>query len=268
MLSFKIFKMKNIFSSLLFVFSVLISCTSETDEMVNNNPTDNVNTALNRQATGSSANDLLSDSSFKKIIVEVGYIEGFKPSETALNNFKNFIINRVHKSQGVEFKTKEIAPTGKEVYTLDEVVNLEKQHRTQYNLGSTISIWVLFIDGKSSNDTNSGAVLGSAYWNTSFVIYEKTIHGLSNSPFEPNRSLLETAVINHEFGHLLGLTNLGTNLQSDHEDTEHPKHCNVESCLMFWAAETSQGIGNMLSGGQTPTLDAQCLADLKANGGK
>ena len=82
--------MKNIFTSLLFVFAVLISCTSETDEMVNNNPTDNVNTALNRQATGSSANDLLSDSSFKNIIVEVGYIEGFKPSETALNNFKNF----------------------------------------------------------------------------------------------------------------------------------------------------------------------------------
>ncbi|WP_051605686.1 hypothetical protein [Polaribacter sp. Hel_I_88] len=258
--------MKNIFKCVLFVFAVLISCTSETDEMVDNNP--NVNTSLNRQATGSSANSLLADDSFKKLIVEVGYIQGFKPTENALNNFKNFINNRVNKSQGIEFITKEIPPTGKEVYTLDEVVNLEKQHRTQYNLGSTIAVWVLFIDGKSSSDTNSGAVLGSAYWNTSFVIYQETIVGLSDSPFEPNRSLLETTVINHEFGHLLGLTNLGTNLQSDHEDSAHPKHCNVESCLMYWAAETSQGISNMLSGGQAPTLDAQCLADLKANGGK
>ena len=30
--------------------------------------------------------------------------------------------NRVNKSQGIEFNTKEIPPTGKEVYTLDEVV--------------------------------------------------------------------------------------------------------------------------------------------------
>ena len=127
---------------------------------------------------------------------------------------------------------------------------------------------MLFVEGKSSKDTNSGAVLGAAYWNTSFVIYEETIHGLSDSTFEPDRSTLETAVINHEFGHLLGLTNLGTNLQSDHEDPDHPKHCNVEDCLMFWAAETSQGIDNMLSSGQAPTLDAQCLADLRANGGK
>jgi hypothetical protein len=45
---------------------------------------------------------------------------------------------------------------------------------------------------------------------------------MSDSAFEPNRSLLETTVITHEFGHILGLT-LGTALQSNHE--EHPKHC-------------------------------------------
>ena len=72
----------------------------------------------------------------------------------------------------------------------------------------------------------------------------------------------------HEFGHILGLTNLGSDLQSNHEDASHPKHCNVESCLMFWAAETGSGIGNMISNGSAPQLDAQCIADLQANGGK
>ena len=243
-----------------------MSCTSTSEESLGGNET--INVVNNRQATGSSANDFLSNNNFKKIIVEFAYIEGYKPTETAKNNFKDFIESRVFKSSGIEFIEKEIPTTGKIEYTLDEIVNIEKEHRTKYNTNSTIALWVLFVNGKSSNDTNSSSILGSAYWNTSFVIYEETIRELSNSAFEPERSLLETSVINHEFGHILGLTNLGSDLQSNHEDPNHPKHCIEENCLMFWAAETSQGIGNMLSGGQVPNLDAQCLADLRANGGK
>ncbi|WP_343328463.1 membrane metalloprotease [Polaribacter staleyi] len=260
--------MKNIFLSVILVSSILISCSSENEEIIDGETGNTVNVATNRQATGSSANDLLSANTFKKMIVELSYIEGFKPSDAAINNFKSFITNRTNKPEGVTFSIKEIAATNKEVYTLDEVVALEKTNRTTYNSDTTIAVWVLFINGKSSSDTNSSAILGSAYWNTSFVIYEETIHGLSNSAFEPERSLLESSVIHHEFGHILGLTNLGTELQSDHEDTEHPKHCDEKDCLMYWAAETSQGIGSMITGGQIPTLDAQCLADLKANGGK
>ena len=260
--------MKNIFVKVVLVCSLFFSCTSETEQITENETGEIINVALNRQATGTSANELLSADSFKKMIVEIAYIEGFKPTTAAINNFKNFITNRTNKPEGVEFVTKEIPTTGKTEYSLDDVVDIEKEYRTKYNSGSTIAVWVLFVNGKSSNDTSSSSILGSAYWNTSFVIYEETIHGLSDGTFEPERSLLESSVINHEFGHILGLTNLGTNLQSDHEDTEHPKHCNEEDCLMYWAAETSQGIGNLLSGGSVPNLDAQCLADLKANGGK
>jgi hypothetical protein len=250
------------------ICSILFSCSSESDALLDNGNNGNTNVSTNRQPTGSSANDLLSSDSFKKMIVEVAYIDGFKPSTTAKNNFKNFINNRTFKPEGVEFIEKQIPSTGKTVYTLDEVVAIEKEFRTQYNTNTTIAVWVLFINGKSSKDNNQGSILGSAYWNTSFVIYEETIHGLSDSAFEPERSLLESSVIHHEFGHILGLTNLGTNLQSDHEDAAHPKHCIVEDCLMYWAAENSQGITSMISGGQVPKLDAQCLADLKANGGK
>lgn len=256
--------MKNIFLKGILICSILFSCTSVTEEMIDGS----INVVTNRKATGSSANDLLSANTFKKVIIEIGYIEGFKPTETAKNKFKNFIENRTYKPEGIEFITKEISSTGKTVYTLDEIVAIEKEHRTKYNSNTTIAVWILFVNGKSSRDTSSSSILGSAYWNTSFVIYEETIHGLSDSAFEPKRSLLESSVMNHEFGHILGLTNLGTNLQSDHEDVNHPKHCNEENCLMYWSAETSQGIESLFSGGQIPTLDAQCLADLKANGGK
>ena len=260
--------MKNIFLIVALVCSILFSCSSEPEGMIDSETGNTVNVSLNRQPTGSSANDLLSADFFKKMTVEIAYIEGFKPTQSAINNFKNFIESTTFKPEGIQFMEKEIPSSGKTEYTLEEVVAIEKEHRTKYNSNTTIAVWVLFINGKSSRDNNQGSILGSAYWNTSFVIYEETIHGLSDSSFEPSRSLLEASVINHEFGHVLGLTNLGTDLQSDHEDADHPKHCIVENCLMFWAAETSQGIGNMLSGGQVPKLDAQCLADLKANGGR
>ena len=262
-------KMNHNILRVILVCSILFSCSSEEAEQIIDPTTgDTINVASNRQQTGSSANDLLSSNTFNKMIVEIAFMEGFKPTQKALDNFKNFIENSTFKTAGVAFIEKEISATGKTEYTLDEVVAIEKEHRTKYNANSTIAVWVLFINGNSSRDSNKGSILGSAYWNTSFVIYEETIHNFSDSTFEPSRSLLESSVINHEFGHILGLTNLGSDLQSDHEDVDHPKHCNEEDCLMYWSAESSEGLGSLFSGGQVPTLDAQCLADLKANGGK
>jgi predicted Zn-dependent protease len=263
-------KMKYNIIRVILVCSILFSCASEEAEQIIDPITgDTMNVATNRQKTGSSANDLLSANTFDKMIVEIAFIEGFRPRQEALDNFKNFIEERTFKTAGVTFIEKEISATGKSEYTIEEVADIEKEFRTQYNSSSTIAVWVLFINGNSSKDSNQGSILGSAYWNTSFVIYEETIQGLSNSAFEPERSLLESAVMHHEFGHILGLTNIGTDLQSDHEDVpDHAGHCVVESCLMYFAAETSQGIDNMITGGEVPKLDAQCLADLKANGGR
>ena len=78
---------------------------------------------------------------------------------------------------------------------------------------------------------------------------------------------METTVILHEFGHILGLTNFGAPQQSPHEDSANPKHCDVETCLMYYAATSGPSLMNN-SGGTVPQLDAQCIADLQANGGK
>lgn len=255
---------KEFFTVLL--FGVLFwACSTENESMIN----DDVGVVKeNRKPTGASANDLLSDNIYKKMIVELAYVEGFEPTEEAKNNFKDFIEERTFKPNGVVLYMKSIPVTGKEVYTVNDIVAIENQYRTYYNTQDTIAIWALFVNGKSSKDSDSSSVLGTAYYNTSFVIFEETINELSNSAFEPERSLLESSVIHHEFGHILGLTNLGTPLQSNHEDSEHPKHCNEENCLMYWTAETSQGIENLFSSNQIPKLDSQCIADLQANGGK
>ena len=73
--------------------------------------------------------------------------------------------------------------------------------------------------------------------------------------------------MNHEFVNILGLVNNGTTPQSTHQDTPHGAHCSDDTCLMYYQADTSDMISNLL-GGKIPELDAACLADLKANGGK
>lgn len=245
---------------------LLVSCAKE--DSANETSAEGNLISNNQKSTGSSANDLLSDAAFKSMVVEVVYVQGFEPSASAISNFVSFLNARTYKPGGITVVKRAIASPGKSTYTNQEIVAIEDANRTKYNSTDQIAVWAFFADGASASNTDTAVVLGTAYRNTSFVIYEKTLQSLSDSPFEPNRSLLESTVITHEFGHILGLTNLGTALQSNHEDAEHTKHCNVASCLMYYSAESGSGIANMVSGGSAPQLDAQCIADLRASGGK
>lgn len=257
--------MRKIIAVLTIGLFLFVSCSREDDTIDNGYI---VNPITNKQATGSSSNDLLSDRKFTSMVIELVYVNGFEPSATAVNNMVSFLQARTYKPGGITVQKRAIPSPGKATFSVQEIAAIEDANRRKYNTANQIAVWIFFVDGKSVLDTSTSIVLGTAYRNTSLVIYEQTLHGLSDSPFEPNRNLLETTVINHEFGHILGLTNLGTTMQSNHEDTDHAKHCNVSSCLMYWSSETGHGISNMVSGGTAPQLDAQCIADLRANGGK
>lgn len=257
--------MKKTFYILLLIF--IVACSNDDDSAASGtNNTDNPTSHL--QGTGTSSNDLLSSTTFKSMVVELVYVQGFEPTQASVDNFVSFLEDRTFKPNGITVEKRAIASPGLSPYTNDEIRAIEDANRTKFNTGDEIAVWAFFADGASASNTGSGVVLGTAYRNTSFVIYQETIEDLSNSAVEPNRTVLETTVITHEFGHILGLTNLGASLQSAHEDSEHPKHCNVDTCLMYWAAETGSGIDNLIGLSQAPQLDAQCIADLQANGGK
>lgn len=244
-------------------FFLFLSCSKEDDSSGYV-----VNPITNKQATGSSSKDLLSGNKFKSMVIEMVYVNGFEPSTAAINNFVSFIEARTYKPNGISIIKRAIPSPGKATFTVTEIADIEKANRTKYNTADQIAVWVLFLDGKSSLDTSTSVILGESYWNTSFAIFEQTIQGLSDSPLEPNRTLMETTVITHEFGHILGLTNLGAPMQTNHEDSTHPKHCNVSTCLMYWASESGKNFSNLGSGATAPQLDAQCIADLRANGGR
>ncbi len=213
------------------------------------------------------SHDMLSADKYNKLIVEIQYVNGFQPTTSTLDNLKTFLEQRLNKLGGITFTQNVIASPGKTVYSFSDIKDIEKSKRSQTTSGTTITAYFLFLDGDYSENSGSSKVLGIAYGTTSMAIFEKTIQEYSGGLGKPSATTLETTVINHEFGHTLGLVNSGTGMQTAHRDAAHGAHCNNKDCLMYFTAETSDIVGNLI-GGNIPGLDANCINDLKANGGK
>ncbi len=249
----------------LFFFTLLVAnlnCSND-DKASDEN---GINTSGNKKNTGSSAHGFLASDNYQSLVIEISYVEGFRPNTQTLINLKQFLENLLNKPNGISILEKQIPFPSKTVFSLEEIAEIEDANRTKYNDSGILAVHLLYINGNFESDTSSSKTLGTAYFNTSAVIYEQNIQELSDAINEPNRVDLETTVLLHEFGHLLGLVDLGSPMQNNHLDTAHDKHCDNESCLMFWKVENN-GVLQMMTSG-IPQLDANCLLDLKANGGK
>jgi hypothetical protein len=216
----------------------------------------------NDRNAGASANDLLSNARYSSLKIEIQYMPGFQPDAAAVDHLTGFLASRLNKPGGIQVVQKQIAASGS-VLSAQEVLNIEKQNRTVYTSGAQLGVYFLFTNGSYTENN----VLGIAYRNTSMCLFGKTIHDNSGGVGQASRTKLEATVLEHEFGHILGLVNIGSAMQTPHQDAGHGAHCNNENCLMHYAAETTDVLGFLLTG-NIPSLDANCINDLKANGGK
>lgn len=210
--------------------------------------------------------DFLSDKRYEKLIVEIQYVNGYNPTSAAVANLKNFLLQHLNKKEGITIVENGIPSPGKSVYSIEDVKEIEKENRTQHTKRKTLTAYFFFADADYAGNSGS-KVLGIAYGPVSMVIFEKTIQDLSGGLTQPPVQVLESSVIHHEFGHILGLVNNGTTMQTEHQDEPHGQHCDDKNCLMYYAVETSDITANIL-GGNIPVLDTYCMNDLKANGGK
>ena len=211
--------------------------------------------------------DFLSDKKYDKLVVEIQYVNGNAPTSATLDNLQTFLQQRLNKSAGITFTQNAIASPGKSIYSVDDIKNIEKANRTQTTNNKTLTAYFFFADGDFSANSGNSKALGIAYGSSSMAIFEKTIKGLSGGIGQPAVSVLETTVLLHEFGHILGLVNNGTPMQAAHQDVPNGKHCDDQNCLMYYTVETSDFVSNIV-GGNIPALNTSCLNDLKSNGGK
>lgn len=254
-------KLLILFVSVAFVFS----CSTEDP---NNPKNGGIDRTANLKTLGASATDLLSDVNFTSMNIEIVYVENNKPTDEAISKFKSFLQNRTYKPDGIRITLRSVASSGKAPFNIDEIVEIEKEERTAYNAGDEIAVWIYFADGSNDKDNDEKFILGSAFRNTSMVVYEKTIKEFSSRNGAPNRAIMEAATLNHEFGHLFGLVDLGTEPVSAHEDSENEGHCKTDGCLMRASIEFGSGVVDVISGSGVPELDDACIQDLQSVGGK
>ena len=260
-----------------------------------------VDKTANLLATGASGNDILSNNSFDRLLVEIGYVTGFRPTNEAMTAFTDFLRQHTFK-ETIEIVYSELDSPNEEDLTLQEIADLEEENRTAYNDDDTLAIYIYFADSPSEgDDEDEGLVtLGAVYRNTSMVIHEVTVRRLAAKSRFISNADVETATLNHEFGHLFGLVNLGTDMVNPHEDSEAANHCDIQGCLMRTELQFGTPVGKsnlsaakvayedgvesgcVLSGNtvlkmlQSPTgkiaappgLNSECILDLQGNGGR
>jgi hypothetical protein len=219
--------------------------------------------ALHNESFGASAHDLLNADTYNSLKIEIQYMTGFEPDKDAIYHLHAFLQKRLHKPKGISIITKEITPDSSTLLTTKDVKAIERKNRTAITSGKQLALYILYTNGKYINDK----VFGLAYLNTSAVIFGENIKEYSGKIGQPNRTKLETTVLLHEMGHLLGLMGKGTPMQEEHHDERHASHCKNRKCLMYYSIGTNDKFGYLIKG-NIPELDEHCLADLRANGGK
>ena len=254
----------NSVKKLLYSLSFLVIVTSCTKE---ENDVESIDRTANLLATGKSASDLVSEDRFTSMNIEIVYVEGSRPQDRTINAFKDFLEARINKPDGINITVRSVPSSGNAPFEISEIAAIEKAERTAYNAGDEIAIYIYFADGSNEKDTPEKFVLGSSFRNTSMVIYEKTIQAFANRPGAPPKHVIETATLNHEFGHLFGLVNLGTPMVQNHEDAENKGHCGTNDCLMRASLEFGFNFLNDV-GQVVPELKGKCIEDLQAIGGK
>jgi len=238
--------------AVLFFYSCKKGTTSSPESLPN---------AYSDQQLGASANDMLSANKYTALNIQIQYMPGYELSTTTIANVTAYLNTVCNKPGGINITQSEIAANG-DTLNLDKVAIIEKQNRTLYTSGNTLGLYVLVTDGYDTSLTT----LGFAYRNTSICLFGKDIFNNSGAIGEVSRIGLESTVLEHELGHIMGLVNLGTPMITFHQDTAHGNHCNNPNCLMYYAVEIHAGLGALAN--NVPLLDSNCLKDLAGNGGK
>lgn len=207
--------------------------------------------------------DFLMDNVYKTLTLEIAWVEGNEPSTSSVNYLVNFLSARINKPGGIKITERVVPSVGKQTITIEAIRDYERANRTSVASGSNLTLWIVMLDAEYSESTQSQKVLGVSYGASSLALFEPSLSSFT-ADGSLARNTLEKFVLSHEVGHVLGLVNNRTPMITPHQDTDHGAHCSNTKCLMYWQAQLNIDFAVQA----VPTLDDNCLADLRAKGGK
>jgi len=199
---------------------------------------------------GSFAPALLTPSGSSSITVEVRTQSDAGPREESIDHLVSVLHDVSGKSVGT---TSGSAIDGAaQDWSADDLRSLVPASAA----GGAARIHLLFVHGTLGGDKG---VLGAAIRGDLAAIFIDRVNA-SATPLVGS-SGIETAVVTHEVGHLLGLVDLY--LHTGRQDPEHPGHSTDKRSVMYWAVE-SDLVGDLLQGGPPREFDDADRADLAA----
>jgi hypothetical protein len=220
--------------------------------------------AKNRSmAVGSASGEFLRADPFRSLVIEVHVMEGAELSNQTLSDIRSFLGRHLEKPDGIEIVRHPPFTAGRRddrTYSIENVLELERQLRTFSREGSRLAAFVLVLDGRST----SANALAHAYSDSSTVLYSGRISEMTVGMARFQRIFAEMSILRHEFGHLMGLVNIGVPASGDHHDHAHGAHCRSESCVMFYQVNSPSLRDSIPLFGPPPDFDEACLADIAA----
>ncbi len=219
-------------------------------------------------APGDYAVRFLTAEPYRELVVEVDHIAGYPPSENSLALLRQRLETYCEKESIRLIVDDEISAVNA-AYSVEDLEKLEREYRDNYFHEETAAVYFLYVNGHFTKNPDT---IGVTYHAASVAIFKEQISSIPIPWLLRNRVThedFENAVLVHEFGHLIGLVNIGYESDIAHEDPNHENHCIYEECVMYYALETSPAdlIDNwFMSDTIKPPTDfcSACQADLAA----
>lgn len=157
-----------------------------------------------------------------------------------------------------------------EDFTVEMILAIADEHRDQRSDQPTATFYALWLDGYFfDGGERKTSILGVSLGQTGVIAMFKPVIESATVLDLPNASrFAEQAILVHEFGHALGLVNIGIPLQSPHHDEAHGAHCVNDRCVMFWAYEGASDLAmfvrDYVTSADVILFAPDCLADVDA----
>jgi hypothetical protein len=202
---------------------------------------------------GSAAAFYLRPQPATSIVLELASERGAEPSSAALEHLRSTFGEVSGKTVGTAVRG---GPAARETWTADQLREAADGIEGVPPQGDTAVLQVLFVHGDYAE---SDTVLGVAVRADVIAIFADHVDSAA-SPLVGSDAI-ESAVLVHELGHVLGLVDLHRDTGRD--DPEHPGHSTSRGSVMYWAVESTL-VADLLTGGPPREFDAADLADLNA----
>lgn len=209
---------------------------------------------------GESNDAFVTDETYSELIIEIQFMEGVEPEPEALEAVSAFFEQHLQKDDIIIIEPQQVPSLNQNVYNIDDLVTIEENNREFYTNENQLTAYILIVDGEFLNQDSPSV----AYFNTSIALFGTTINTISGpQQFDPSKESVEATLMKHQFGHLMGLVNNGTEMVQNHQDAPNGVHCTVEECLMNFRINSANFYQNLFQDAEFE-LDPFCEADLEA----